>query len=1355
MAFFVPTVSSEDCANLHGGHASDKSLKKKGTLLRLCISAALLLCAIQGNAQQSRQTLHLHVRPAVSSGQAVVVGVPTPTQRLNLSIVLPLRNQSELTNLLSRLYDPSSPDYHKFLSMAQFTQQFGPSADDYKSVVNFLRANGFIMTNTPANRMLVPISGTVAQVEKAFHIAMRIYQNPTDSRVFFSPDREPSLDLSVPVAHIAGLNNFSIPRSMAIHAPVKEGSPSAAGLGSGPGGSYLGSDMRTAYYGGTALTGSGQAVGLVEYDGYNLSDVNLTFGNAGQSYSVPINNVLLDGATGSPCQFLSQCSDAEQVLDIVQAIGMAPGLSQVRVYIGNLDTDILNAMASENVAKLLSISWTWTPDDPSIDDMFFEEFAAQGQSVFSASGDAGAFDPSFDNYYPPEDANVTAVGGTHLVVGGAQKQWSSETGWSLSGGGISPDGIVSPSWQSGVANSFNAGSTVSRNAPDVAMEADFDNYDCDLGVCSGTWGGTSFATPRWAAFTALVNQQAVTAGDPPVGFINPAIYMIGESSAYDSDFHDITAGNNGNGCCGGLYSAVIGYDLVTGWGSPAGQGLIDALAPAASVGFNLSASAASLTVNPGNSGATTLAVNGHDGFSGSVSLAVTSALPSGVTASFGTNPTSGTSVLIVTVSSSAVRGSYLVTVTGTSGALSATADIALEVNAPGFTVLPSPGPLAIFPGTSGSTTLTVTDYAGFKGSVNLAVTSSLPSGVTAFWTANPTTTASILTVTASSSTTPLNTVMTITAVSGALTVTTTVPLVISFPTNGVILSPVPNSIAEGGSDTATATVVPFGNFTLPVTLTAPQLPSGVTATFNPNPTTGTSVVNLSASSSATLGTSSAIVADTEFPLTVAATPSPTFTVGLSPAFLTMIQGGSATGTVTVDELNGFTGSAILLTAGLPPGVTVAFGTNPTSGTSTVTLTASNSAPVGMFIPWVGGVSGTQTFGGNFYLRINAAVAFTLSASPAPLILPQSSSVTDNIVVSPQPGFAGSVNLAVTSVLPSGVTARFSPNPMIGTSLLTLTASSSVPLGNYLVIIAGTSGTQTVTITLPLVVSTAGAPTTTTLSILPGGGTLVVGSSYNLTATVAPSNGTGFPTGDVIFNIGSAAQTVAMNSSGIATYTGTAPATAGSLNLSAAYQGTAEFSASASNMLNETVTPAVSPGFTVSGTTVTVSPGATSGNNSTITVTPAGGFTGSVELTATITSSPTGAQFPPTLSFGSTSPVNITGTNAGTAILTISTTGATSNALVYFVPRGTSWCTTWVMTIACILPFGIPAKRRRWQSRFKVFTLIVLTGGLLACGSSGNGGVTSNPGTTAGTYVVTVTGTSGATTATGTVSLTVQ
>jgi Pro-kumamolisin, activation domain len=281
---------------------------------------AIAACSV-GRAQQPTQMLRNHVRPEVSSGQAPLVGSMSPEQRLNFSIVLPLRNQAALTSLLHRLYDPSSPDYRQFLTVDQFTEQFGPTAQDYAAVVAFARANGLAVTGTPANRLIVPLSGTVDQINRAFNVRMNLYQHPAENRTFFSPDREPSLTLSVPVAHISGLDNFSLPQPAVI--PPREQPELASVTGSGPGGAYLASDMRAAYYGGATLDGNGQAVGLLEFDGYNLSDVNSTFTNAGQTYNVAINNVLLDGATGAPAPS-NPGAEAEVVLDIVQAIGMAP-----------------------------------------------------------------------------------------------------------------------------------------------------------------------------------------------------------------------------------------------------------------------------------------------------------------------------------------------------------------------------------------------------------------------------------------------------------------------------------------------------------------------------------------------------------------------------------------------------------------------------------------------------------------------------------------------------------------------------------------------------------------------------------------------------------------------------------------------------------------------------------------------------------------------------------------------------------------------------------------------------------------------------------------------------------------------
>jgi uncharacterized repeat protein (TIGR03803 family) len=186
----------------------------------------------------------------------------------------------------------------------------------------------------------------------------------------------------------------------------------------------------------------------------------------------------------------------------------------------------------------------------------------------------------------------------------------------------------------------------------------------------------------------------------------------------------------------------------------------------------------------------------------------------------------------------------------------------------------------------------------------------------------------------------------------------------------------------------------------------------------------------------------------------------------------------------------------------------------------------------------------------------------------------------------------------------------------------------------------------------------------------------------------------------------------------------------------------------------TVFKIIPPSLNITGTAVEVSRGATT--TSTITVTPGGGFTGSVALTAAVTSSPAGAQDLPMLSFGSTNPVSISGASAGTATLTITTTAASNASLAYPARRGVGWYSVGVTGLALVLLVGIPPRARTVQTRLSILIfLMIFIGGFVACGGSGGVGGSGNPGTTPGVYTVTVTGTSGSATANGTVTLTVQ
>jgi kumamolisin len=319
------------------------------------------------------------------------------------------------------------------------------------------------------------------------------------------------------------------------------------------------------------LNGAGQTVAIFSLKGFEISDIDLYFSSIGQTLNVPVVGISVNGASLS-CPPTS-CNDGEQSLDIEQAISMAPGLSQLSFYVGKSNVSVFNQMAADNKAKTISCSWGWKDNESSLDPIF-EEMATQGQTVFVATGDNGSGTPA-DVVWPADDPYVIAVGGTVLVTSSPGGPWKSETGWKNSAGMPSPNGVPIPSWQQtpGVITSTNHGSTTLRNIPDVSSESNASQYMCAQGICATHGGGTSYAAPLWAGLIAMANEQAATNGETTVGFIDPELYSIGLGSDFTTDFHDITKGSNGG------YSAVVDYDLVTGWGSPQGVNLINALAP--------------------------------------------------------------------------------------------------------------------------------------------------------------------------------------------------------------------------------------------------------------------------------------------------------------------------------------------------------------------------------------------------------------------------------------------------------------------------------------------------------------------------------------------------------------------------------------------------------------------------------------------------------------------------------------------------------------------------------------------------------------------------------------------------------
>jgi len=840
--------------------------------------------SLANTESQAQSVLTHHTREVVRNGEAKPIGRLPANKIMNLDLVLPLRNPAGLSRFLEDVYNPGSGIYKHYLTPSEFTTRFGPTQKDYETVQRFAQANGLTVTGGTRDGMEVQVRGTVQAVESAFHINLRTYQHPTENRIFFAPDREPVADLPFALWHVSGLDNYSIPHPLyvkrsdyaAAHGIAPEEVVKHATTGSGPSASFLGSDMRAAYYGGTALTGAGQNLGLFEYEGTDLADLTTYFKNVGQTNNVPITLLSTDG-TSTSCLNSAGCDDTEQTLDMTQAIGMAPGLASLTNYIGSLDTAIISAMTTHSpLPTTIGCSWGWTPADPSTLDPYFQKMSAQGQNFFAASGDSSTWS-SKNEAWPADDANVVSVGGTDLVTASAAGPWKSETAWVDSGGGITPDSIAIPSYQklSGVINSSNKGSTTLRNGPDVSANANFTFYTCaDQTTClANEYGGTSFAAPMWAGYIALVNQQLVANGSATIGFLNPTIYADNITSSYDTDFHDITSGTSGS------YSAVTGYDLVTGWGSP-NTGLISALTGSSTKtpSFTLAASPTAVSVVVGSSGSSTITTTVAGGFSSAIALTATGQ-PTGVTVGFSpssiASPGSGTSSATLTVASTTATGTYPITITGTGGGITHTATVTLTVTAaatPAFTFSASPTAVTVKDGSSGTSTVTTSVSGGFSSAIALSA-SGQPSGVTVGFSptsiAAPGSGTSTVTFTVASTTATGTYTITLTGTGGGITHTATVALTVSAATTGtftVSVSPTSGYLDQGQSGYAVVTVSVSGGFSSAVALSATGVPSGVTSSFTPAsiaaPGSGTSDFNLSVAGNAPRGT---------YPITITAT----------------------------------------------------------------------------------------------------------------------------------------------------------------------------------------------------------------------------------------------------------------------------------------------------------------------------------------------------------------------------------------------------------------------------------------------------------------------------------------------------
>ncbi len=536
--------------------------------LRLSFLLLLVVVSLLASASDqpsARVTIEGNVAPALQD--ATYVSHSDPNAEMTIVVGLERHNEAEFDDLLNRLYDADSPDYHRWITPTDFLSRFSPSQADVDAVRQHLESHGLDIKRVSDNRVLVQATGTVAQIEEAFAININVYQLGTETH--FSNDRNPSVPSSLKdvVESVTGLTSLETMH----HASNFEPSPAATV-------SYTPLEIASIYnfpsrlntfHGKTIYDGAGITIAIAIFDTYLASDVDYFW-----TYYYQINrtgtltNICVNGCTST--------LNYEPTLDVEWSGAQAPG-ANLLVYetpsssFSNFEL-LFSQIASDNSAQIVSISQGACESNFGTTimktvDASFAQMASEGVTIFAGSGDYGAYGylPSgpcdgtkLQIGFPPSDPNVTAVGGTTLNATSLFK-YKSESAWTDSGGGVSSY-FAKPSWQVGPGVPSNK----KRDIPDIAFDAD-ENTGLDT-YYQGNWYtgyGTSYGGPNMAGYWALVLEalKGVRTGN-----VAPLFYKLGASSSYKTDMHDVTTGNNGAGIGPG-YKAKVNWDYTTGWGS--------------------------------------------------------------------------------------------------------------------------------------------------------------------------------------------------------------------------------------------------------------------------------------------------------------------------------------------------------------------------------------------------------------------------------------------------------------------------------------------------------------------------------------------------------------------------------------------------------------------------------------------------------------------------------------------------------------------------------------------------------------------------------------------------------------------
>jgi hypothetical protein len=334
-------------------------------------------------------------------------------------------------------------------------------------------------------------------------------------------------------------------------------------------------------------------------------------------------------------------------------------------------------------------------------------------------------------------------------------------------------------------------------------------------------------------------------------------------------------------------------------------------------------------------------------------------------------------------------------------------------------------------------------------------------------------------------------------------------------------SPPSQTVTQGNSASYNMVITPTNGFTSPVTFSVAGLPTGASSSFAPNPATASSTLTVTVGSATVAGSYTLTITGTSGSLTHTKTvtlvvPAADFGLSASPSSQAVLQGASTSYNVTINPTNGFSGQVTFSVAGLPSGASGSFTPNPGSSSSTLSVTASSTTPVGSYALTVTGISGALTHTAAVTLVVNAPPDFTLAPSPSSQTVIQGGAASYGLTLTALNGFSGQVTLSVTG-LPAGATSSFSPNPATSLSTLSVTAGVSSPVGSYTLTITGVSGGLTHIATVTLVVATPDF----SLSASPATKTTNQGGSASYSVTVTPILGfagqltltiTGLPSG---------------------------------------------------------------------------------------------------------------------------------------------------------------------------------------------------------------------------------------------------